>query len=373
MPSRSRPLPLTRARAETPATTPGFVGLVAVPVLEIREVTVRYGLTVAVDRASLEVPQGGITALLGPSGCGKTSLLRAVAGFAELAGGAVVLAGRTVAGDGRWVPPERRQLGMVFQEGALFPHLTVRDNVHFGLREHPRPEARCREVLALVGLEELSGRYPDELSGGQQQRVALARALAPAPGLVLLDEPFANLDATLRGRLREEVRAILQRAGATAVLVTHDQEEALSVADRVAVMARGRVLQVGPPEEVYHHPATLEVARFVGDGQLLPCRVEKGRLHCRFGTAATDADDGPGLVLVRPEDLCPQPDSHCEGILGVLCGRRFFGHDLLDEVALEGSEERVQVRSLASAVPPVGTRVRLTLRPKAYRVFLEPA
>jgi iron(III) transport system ATP-binding protein len=347
--------------------------LAAVPVLEVREVTVCYGPTVAVDRASLVVPQGGITALLGPSGCGKTSLLRAVAGFATLSGGEVLLAGRTVAGEGCWLPPEKRQLGMVFQEGALFPHRNVADNILYGLAGHPDARRRCHQVLALVGLEGLERRYPDELSGGQQQRVALARALAPAPGLVLLDEPFANLDATLRVRVREEVRAILRQAGATAVLVTHDQEEALSIADRVAVMTHGRIVQVAPPEELYHHPATVEVARFVGDGQLLPCRVERGRLHCRFGVAATEAEDGEGLVLVRPEDLCPMPESHGDGILGVLCARRFFGHDLLDEVALEGSAERVQVRSLASAVPPVGTRVRLTLRAKAYRVFLGEA
>jgi iron(III) transport system ATP-binding protein len=343
--------------------------LAAVPMLEVRGLTVRFGATVAVDCASLMVPQGGITALVGPSGCGKTTLLRAVAGFGEIAAGTVVLAGRSVAGNGRWLSPEKRQVGMVFQDGALFPHLTVLDNVLYGLKGRADARQRARDALELVGMQDLGGRYPDELSGGQQQRVALARALSPAPGLVLLDEPFANLDAALRGTVREEVRSILERAGATAVLVTHDQEEALCIADRVAVMDQGKILQVGTPEEVYHYPATLEVARFIGDGQLLPCWVERGRVRCVFGSAPTDASEGEGLLLLRPEDLCLMPGTHDEGVPGVLCRRRFYGHDLIDDVCLEGSDQKVQVRSLASAVPPIGTRVRMTLRPKAYRVF----
>ncbi|HVR30830.1 MAG TPA: ABC transporter ATP-binding protein, partial [Thermoanaerobaculia bacterium] len=211
-------------------------GAASAPLLEVRGLVVRYGDTVAVDHADLRVPPGRITAILGPSGCGKTSLLRAIAGFGEVAGGSIEIGGRRVVGGGAWVPPERRRIGMVFQEGALFPHLTVSGNVGYGLRGAADAADRVTEVLRLVGLEGLESRFPDQLSGGQQQRVALARALAPEPSLVLLDEPFANLDAVLRVHLREEVRRILRAVGTTAVLVTHEQEEALSIADVVAVM-----------------------------------------------------------------------------------------------------------------------------------------
>ena len=371
-------------RARTGAQ-PARPAEVAAPVVEVRGLTVRYdGGTVAVDGVDLTVPAGGITALVGSSGCGKTSLLRAIAGFEEPVAGEVWVAGRCVskhpvsrheAGRRRarrseWVKPEKRRIAMVFQEGALFPHLTVEGNVAYGLSgDAVAKRQRVAEVLELVGLPELADRYPDELSGGQQQRVALARALAPEPRLVLLDEPFANLDAALREHLREEVRRILAAAGATAVLVTHDQAEALSVADTVAVMERGRILQVGGPEEVYHGPTSPSVARFLGEGQMVPCRIEAGTLTCVFGDLPTDAADGEARLLVRPEDLAMMPEGYQHGPLGEVVRRRFFGHDLIDEVAVDGVADPIWVRLLSSVPHPVGSRVRLVLRPKSFQLF----
>ena len=371
------------APVDASAVAPAAASVVA-PVVELRGLSVRYGERLAVDGVDLAVAGGRLTALLGPSGCGKTSLLRAIAGFEAAAAGEVVIDGRVVAGRGRWVPPEKRRVAMVFQEGALFPHLTVAENVLYGLprrrfswrglrRDVLRRRERAREALELVGMADLAGRYPDQLSGGQQQRVALARALAPEPSLVLLDEPFANLDATLRQRVREEVRAILVAAGATAVLVTHDQEEALSVADVVAVMQHGRILQIGSPEEVYRRPSSAAVARFVGDGQLVGCTVAGGVARSVFGRAPAEAPDGPGLLLVRPEDLTVMPecfyDGH-EGLAGEVVRRTFYGHDLVDEVRLLGDGgEVVRVRCLAGPAHAPGEKVRLVLRHHELPVF----
>ena len=238
-------------------------------ILHLDCVTRRYQTgPAAVDQVTLTLMQGELLALLGPSGCGKTTLLRLIAGLEAPNEGAIVLSGRPVAGPGGWVPPERRQLGMVFQDYALFPHLTVAQNVGFGLDRLRKqaPQAlhdRVAEAIALVGLEGLEKRYPHELSGGQQQRVALARSIAPQPSLILLDEPLSNLDARVRQRLRQEVRAILKRAGAAAVFVTHDREEAMAIADRVAVMRRGQIEQIDSPEGLYWEPDSRFVAGFV--------------------------------------------------------------------------------------------------------------
>jgi iron(III) transport system ATP-binding protein len=345
------------------------------PIVEVRDLEVRYGgagqEVRAVDGLSLVVPEGGLTAVVGPSGCGKTSLLRAIAGFEVPAAGEVWMAGEVVAGPLRWVDPEDRRVGMVFQQGALFPHLTVAGNVGYGLRRRPGARERAAEVLRLVGLEELAGRFPDELSGGQQQRVALARALAPSPRVVLLDEPFASLDAGLRARLREEVREILERAGTTALLVTHDQEEALSIADRVVVMDLGRVIQEGTPDRVYRRPATAQVARFLGDGQLLECEVRGGLARSVLGEAPVDGPEGRGFLLVRPEDVEIRPDGRQgdPGVPGVVARRRFFGHDLVDDVRLDATGETVQVRSLSNGGPRVGDRVRLRLRRRRFPAY----
>ena len=300
-----------------------------------------YGAVLALDGIDLEVRTGELLAVLGPSGCGKTTLLRLIAGFEPPDSGTVAVGGRLVAGPTIFVPPERRRVGIVVQDHALFPHLTVAGNVAYGLpgrRKDSQRVTRVAEVLALVGLEEMGDRYPEELSGGQQQRVAIARALAPRPNVVLLDEPFANLDAVLRARMRTEVADILRAAGATVVLVTHDQEEALSLADRVAVLNRGRVVQVGRPDEIYRTPADPFVARFVGDAGLVAARSDGTALETPIGRLAVSGAvpaPGPALAVVRPETLRLTPDP---GGRGRVLSATYFGHDQLVDVALDGDD-----------------------------------
>jgi iron(III) transport system ATP-binding protein len=331
--------------------------------LELKDVTIRYGNVTAVDAASLKLKGGSLAALVGPSGCGKTSLLRAIAGFEFPCSGEIVLGGTKLVGRGTFVPPESRHIGMVFQEGALFPHLTVLENVAFGLARGDRQ--RADEVLRLVGLEALGHRRPHELSGGQQQRVALARALAPRPCLVLLDEPFGGLDAGLRVRLRGEVRDILHAAGTTAVLVTHDQEEALSMADQVSVMSRGRILQTGTPKEVYEEPLSVEVAALIGDAHLVRSRVTGGLVETPFGALQIEAADGECVVRIGSEDLDVQAGG--EGVGATLLTSRYFGHDVIDEFTLDdGSHYRVRL-TRGSGEP--GARRTITLRSRRFRVF----
>ncbi|APT91321.1 hypothetical protein CSPHI_10280 [Corynebacterium sphenisci DSM 44792] len=256
----------------------------------------------------LTVPAGGLVAVLGPSGCGKTTLLRVLAGLLPAAAGRIRLGDRVLAEGPRGLPPERRRVGLVPQDAALFPHLDVAGNVGFGLPRRARRGPRVGELLDLAGIADLAGRMPAELSGGQAARVALARALAPAPGLVLLDEPYAALDAALRARLRADVAAILAAAGTTAMLVTHDQDEALSMADLVAVLDGGRVLQCAAPEELYARPATRWVAGFVGDCATLPATdLGGGRRGCALGEvrigSVAGAPGATGYVVVRPEQV----------------------------------------------------------------------
>ncbi len=313
-----------------------------------------FGHTRAVAGASLRVGAGELVALLGPSGSGKTTLLRVIAGFEEPDAGQVTIAGRHVAGDGAWVEPEHRRIGMVFQDGALFPHLTVRHNVGFGAAT---PE-RVAECLELVGLAGHADRYPHELSGGESQRVALARALAADPEVVLLDEPFAALDAGLRDSLRLDVTEILRAAGTSALLVTHDQAEALSLAATVAVMREGRVEQVGTPEEIYERPGSRWLAEFLGDADILPGTAHQGVVECELGRFGTELD-GPVSVVVRPESVAiamgPGRDPHVEARV---VARTFYGHDQLVHLELP-SGLRVRSRRLGFPAWHPGDRVRV--------------
>ncbi|MZE79078.1 ABC transporter ATP-binding protein [Streptomyces xinghaiensis] len=312
------------------------------------------GGTPVLDGLHLTVPAGALAAVLGPSGCGKTTLLRIIAGFLRADAGTVEVAGRTVEGPGTHVAPERRRIGIVPQEGALFPHLSVARNVAFGLPGKDRGERRRRteEMLGLVGLAGYGDRMPHELSGGQQQRVALARALAPRPELVLLDEPFNALDSALRTEVRADVRAALRATGATAVLVTHDQQEALSTADLVAVVRNGTVAQCGTPQEVYRHPADLWVAGFVGEAVTLPGTARDGAAVTALGRIPVTAPPGDGgavngsregTVLLRPEQLRLTEAAAAE-TLGTVLDVSYFGHDAMVTVVVEGLDSPVDIR-----------------------------
>jgi iron(III) transport system ATP-binding protein len=340
------------------------------PVLRVRGVERRFGDVRAVDGIDLDVHRGRIVALLGPSGCGKTTMLRLLAGFERADGGTIEVAGRRVDGGGTWVPPDRRGVGMVFQDYALFPHLDVLRNVGFGLarseRRALRRSGRLDHILDLVGLRGLEHRYPHELSGGQQQRVALARALAPNPSVVLLDEPFSNLDAALRAQVRADVHDILVKAGATAVFVTHDQEEALSMADEVAVMQAGRIVQLAHPEALYHAPADRNVAAFVGEAEFVRGRALGGRVASDLGELAlAEPLDGPVEVLIRPEDLHLHRD---EGGDAVVVGREFYGHDQMLFVQLaNGRITRARLGPISDLAPGDRCRVSVPRRLLAYR------
>jgi iron(III) transport system ATP-binding protein len=313
----------------------------------------------------LDVADGTLAAVLGPSGCGKTTLLRLIAGFDRPDAGTIAFGEQVVCGDGAWVAPQRRRVGYVAQEGALFPHLDVAANVGFGLPRARRRRAGAKALLALVDLDPaLADRYPHELSGGQQQRVALARALAPEPSLVLLDEPFAALDASLRLQTGEAVAAALRARGSSAVLVTHDQAEALSLADQVAVMDQGRIVQAGTPAEVYAEPVDARTAAFVGEALLLDATFHDGRARCALGTLDVVAADGVpasgrGTVLVRPEQL--RLDTGTDGVRAEVCDVRFFGHDSTVGLRLLDGALRVQARLVGGTPPAPGTAVRVSV------------
>lgn len=292
-----------------------------------------FGHVPAVCGVTLDVREGRFLALLGPSGCGKTTVLRLIAGFESPDSGEIEISRRPVSAPGIHVPPEKRRVGMVFQEYALFPHMTVEQNTGYGLPADARRGARVHEVLALVGLEGVKDRLPHELSGGQQQRVALARALAPKPDVILLDEPFSNLDAALRVRVRADVRHILRKAQVTAIFVTHDQEEAMSLADEVAVMIDGRIMQVGTPENLYRRPGTHIVATFLGDANFLPGRAHGDRVACELGELpALVPAEGEVEIMFRPEDLSLALDPNGPG---EVIEREYFGHDQLVRVRLD--------------------------------------
>lgn len=328
----------------------------------------------AVDNVHINLYPGELLGLLGPSGCGKTTLLRLIAGFEQPQAGRIFLADREIACPNCNLPPERRGVGMVFQDYALFPHLTVAQNIAFGLKQQKGwrrsgLQQRVLEVMTLASLEGLHKRYPHELSGGQQQRVALARALAPNPSLILLDEPLSNLDVQVRLRLRQELRTILKKAGTSAVLVTHDQEEALSVCDRVAVMRQGRVEQIATPQDLYDQPATRFVAEFVTQANFIPAQRLLQSWKTEFGTIylaepGVDLEDGVDLML-RQEDLRLELDP--QGI-ALVRDRQFLGREQRYSLVTESGLELV-ARVALSQTLEVGDRVAVTFDPQVVKVF----
>jgi iron(III) transport system ATP-binding protein len=341
-----------------------------------------FGQHQVLDGLDLDVPAGSLTAILGPSGSGKTTLLRILAGFERADAGTVRIGPVTADGPGTYRPPERRRIGYVPQEGSLFPHLTVAANVAFGLsrRERHAPARagqRAAELLDAVGLAGLAKRYPHQLSGGQQQRVALARALAIRPEVVLLDEPFASLDAHLRASVRADVQRLLTEAGATTVLVTHDQDEALSTADRVAVLRDGRIAQCAAPQQLYSSPVDADMARFIGEANLIPGQLNGSSVQTLFGKLpVTHADPAvathcPATVLIRPEqvELLPGADELDGAVAARVTGYGYHGHDavvtVLPEAGQAGQDPALRpliVRTLGGDALPLGAPVMLRAR-----------
>jgi iron(III) transport system ATP-binding protein len=324
-----------------------------------------FGAAPVLSGLSLEVAPGSFVAVLGASGSGKTTLLRVLAGFESADAGRVSLCGEVVDDGSRRAPPERRRVGYVPQEGALFPHIDVAANVAFGLprARRRRGGAWIEELLELVGLAGLGRRRPHELSGGQQQRVALARALAVEPAIVLLDEPFAALDPELRATTRADVKAALSAVAATAVLVTHDQDEALSMADEVAILARGRIAQSGAPQCIYRAPVDADIARFLGDANLLPARLDGRTAETSLGVlrlTCAQAADPAGMVLIRPEEVCLCAAGDC-GLTGRVEAIEYYGHDARVTLTVEGRDMRLLARISGAEAPPLASRVGVRL------------
>jgi len=364
--------------------------------LVIEGVSVTHGSTLAVDDVSLRIDSGDLVAVLGPSGCGKTTLLLAIAGLLPVGAGSISVGGRELSRPGRTVPAEKRGIGWVPQEASLFPHLSVADNIGFavprgrgaragrgsfhsevveGATADPSADrspraARIAELAELVGLGDLTGRAPNQLSGGQAQRVALARALAPRPELLLLDEPFAALDTQLRVGLRREVAELLRAQGTTSLLVTHDQEEALTLADKVAVLRDGRLEQFGTPEQIYQHPASDWVASFVGDVVELDGLWRGGRVTCALGAVEatavgfTPADGDRVRLMLRPEWIMPRPELLAHAAAGAdarVAAISYAGHDAMLSCEVVGGPT-VRMRMAAVELPQVGDDVRLAVQ-----------
>jgi iron(III) transport system ATP-binding protein len=341
--------------------------------LSVRALSKAFGRTQVLSELELDVAPGSLTAVLGSSGCGKTTLLRLIAGFERADRGTIEVGGRLVTAARTHVAPERRGIGFVAQEGALFPHLDVAANVAFGLPRSERKSSRVGELLELVGLAGLEKRHPHELSGGQQQRVALARALAPSPQLVLLDEPFDALDTSLRVQVRAEVREALRRSGATALLVTHDQQEALSLADVVAVMRGGTIVQAADPQTLYSDPRDAELAGFLGEAVLLPALLRDGRAETALGLLTTrgaprpsseaSGSNGSGstraTVMLRPEQIaCRAPSPELPR--GRVLSTQFYGHDATARIALDDrAVPQITARAAGHKLPSAGEEVSI--------------
>ncbi|MEE3717514.1 ABC transporter ATP-binding protein [Tumidithrix elongata RA019] len=350
-------------------------------ILHLEGVTKQFSPAIAPAVASinLSLNVGEILVFLGPSGCGKTTLLRLIAGFEQPQLGTIEINGKIVAGLNQWIPPEQRDVGMVFQDYALFPHLTVAKNIAFGLRQGNKKfetkrqiASRVTEVISLVSLEGLENRYPHQLSGGQQQRVALARALAPRPALVLLDEPLSNLDAQIRLKLRQELRDILKAAGTSAIFVTHDQEEAFAISDRVAIMQNGHIEQIGTALEIYQMPRSRFVAEFVTQANFVTAHY-RGRLwETELGSFALpdlsqqDIPQGTQVeLMIRQEDLQIHPDEQADV---VICDRIFLGRELIYHLRTASGQVLV-ARTTSKMLLPVGICVKVTVEETALYAF----
>lgn len=331
----------TAPRPSGESTFQGNLFTPASSVLELRHVSCAYETgRPAVQEISFAAREGEILCLLGPSGCGKTTILRAIAGFEPVRSGRLFLSGQLVSSPDVMIPTENRHVGMVFQEYALFPHLRVQDNIAFGLHHLARSERtpRVQEMLRLTGLEGFERRYPHELSGGQQQRVALARALVQNPVVLLLDEPFSNLDPDMAGRMRQELHDLLRRTKTTTVLVTHDHDEAFAMADRIAVLNQGRLEQLDTPEMMYHMPATPFVADFVGQADFIPGTVSHGMVHTELGEFPDTIECADGtnvVVMIRPDDIHLVPT---EGASARVLSRQFHGSENLYTVSLPSGQ-----------------------------------
>ena len=353
-----------RSTTPTPSQEATFQGNLFAPassILELRHVSCAYETgRPAVQEISFAAREGEILCLLGPSGCGKTTILRAIAGFEPVRSGQIFLSGQLVSSPDVMTPTENRRVGMVFQEYALFPHLRVQDNIAFGLHHFARSEraSRVQEMLRLTGLEGFERRYPHELSGGQQQRVALARALVQNPVVLLLDEPFSNLDPDMAGRMRQELHDLLRRTKTTTVLVTHDHDEAFAMADRIAVLNQGRLEQFDTPEMMYHMPATPFVADFVGQADFIPGTVTQGMVHTELGEFpdTIECTDGTNVVvMIRPDDIHLVPT---EGARSRVLSRQFHGSENLYTVSLP-SGQIVHSSQGSTSVYQAGTTVEI--------------
>ncbi len=333
----------------------------AVSILELRSISCAYDPSrPAVRDMSFSAREGEILCLLGPSGCGKTTVLRAIAGFESVRSGEILLSGRVVSSPLEMVPTEHRRVGMVFQEYALFPHLRVADNIAFGLTHLPRTARKLRveEMLCLTGLEGFEHRYPHELSGGQQQRVALSRALVQNPVLLLLDEPFSNLDPDMAGRMRQEVHALLRRMKTTTIMVTHDHDEAFAMADRIAVLNQGVLEQIDSPELIYHLPATRFVADFVGQADFITGVIQQGLVHTELGTFPNTINSSEGdhvAVMIRPDDVHLVPNKSAKPRI---MARQFRGSENLYTIHLP-SGQIVHSSESSTSVYQEGTSVEL--------------
>ncbi|MCG2839843.1 ABC transporter ATP-binding protein [Sandaracinobacter sp. RS1-74] len=337
----------------------------AMPILSVRDVSRRFGGRQVVAGASFDLHPGRIACLLGPSGCGKSTLLRMIAGLESVDAGEIALQGRAVSTPAGLVPPEHRGVGLVFQDFALFPHLDVAANVGFGLAGM-EPAARRERVMALLArfhVERLATAWPHMLSGGEQQRVAIARALAREPALLLLDEPFSGLDGHLRASVRQSLLADLKAAGTAVLIVTHDPEEAMMIADDLILMSSGRILQTGGAEDCYHHPVSIEAARLLGEVVILPARVEQQVAHTDFGPVpAPDMQDGPARLLLRPEDF--RLDE--KGTAATVVETAFGGAHHMVGLSVNGLGIAIR---LTKAPPAAGTCAGFSFRPERARLF----